>query len=221
MKIYQDLVIKLKPELKDNFIRHLREKVEHLDSWHNRQDVENGFKQRSSAFSFDVLCFESCRYSIDGTDFAGILWMHVKDYGLKVTNIIPTIGNHLSHDQYNFILNDFKRQYIDQLAKDYQAEVYLSKDYFDMEDHIGKKALEKLLYFSDTSNRSTGRSHHMDFQKWADFIFTVHLEHKHLSADDLCNWLIEQGWWDKTASDLSLDYEYALLLLEEYDKLSR
>ena len=220
MKVYQDLTIKLKPEKYDDFIKYLRDAVGN-SSWKNRYDMEDSFMQRSAAFGFVVLCFESSKYNLDGEDIAGVLWIHSKDHLLKVSNIVPTIGNNLSFEQYNFILNEFKHQFIDNIAHDYEAEVLLSKDYFDMEDHIGKRALEKLQYFSETSNRSTGRSHPLDFKKWSDFIFAVHTEKRNLSADDLFHWLLEQGWWDNIANELSLDYEYALSLLEEYDKLCR
>lgn len=221
MKVYQDLKIKLNIEKKEIFIKYLRDMVEHSSEWKNRIDVEEGFKKRSVSIGFNVYCFESGKYEVEGETISGILWMRDEGISLEVFNIIPTIGNHLSHDQYNFILRRFKDEFIDHLVHDYQAEVYLSKDYFDMEDHIGKWALEKLNFFSETSNHSTGRSHPLDFKKWVEFIFAVHQEKKHLSADDLYHWLLEHGWWDEMANELSLDFEYSIELLEEYDKVRR
>lgn len=219
MKVYQNLKIILKPENKAIFVERLRELVEQSSDWKNRKDAEEGFKKRSMGLDFDVYCFESGQYDFEGEIISGLLWMHDEGDSIEVFNIMPTTGNNLSQDQYNFILRKFKTEFIDNLASDCEAEVYYSKDHFDMEDHIGKLAMEKLVSFSETSNHATGHSHPLDFKKWVDFIFAIHLQKNNLSANDLYHWLLEHGWGDEKANDLSLDFEYSISLLEEYDKI--
>lgn len=191
--------------------------LSHIDGWERRWEMEDNFKRNAMQEDADIICIETPSIYFQKTEIKGVIWIWAYDTSIEIFNITPLIGNHLSPTEYNYILEVFDGEIIRRIAKDVDIEVRLSKPYFDMEDCIGREGLEALVRFSRTSNRSTGNTHHSDFKKWAHFIFIVFRQGRKLSADYLRGWLIEDGWSDDMANSLSLDYEYSIQLLSEYE----
>ncbi len=217
MEKYQDFKVVLPPEEWDFFQREFK-KVINCNYWKRRDDlVERGSKGMSYEGK-ELMCVETPEMEFNNEKLKGVIWMWLGDSQLEVFNIIPLIGNYLTCAQYNFILSMFRQSIIDQMAGNFNLKVEMSKPYLDMEDVIGKKGLGLLITFSRTSNRSTGHSHPMDFAKWCDFIFYVFKNKKHLAVDDFMHWLIEDGWMEDKANELSLDYEYSIEMLERYEQ---
>lgn len=217
MEIYSDYKIKLH-EISDYFIQILDTILSRGNGWKHRYDLEEGFSENAILSDKAVYCVETPEIIYENVNIKGVIWMWRYDHSMEIFNITPAIGNHLTCSQYNYIIKQFNDNVIPLCPQDVIVGIEQSKTYFDILDHISAEALEALKFFSRTSNRSTGHTHPNDFRKWCDFIFKVHRLGGHLSADELMNWLIEDGWPKDTADELSLDYEYSLLLLEEYEK---
>ena len=80
------------------------------------------------------------------------------------------------------------------------------------------KSEELLKVFSNLANKSAGSAHPYDFLRWADFLIEVHKNDSNFSADRLKQQLEEQKWPSNKVDDLVAEHEFALALLQAYDK---
>lgn len=217
MEKYQDFKVVLPPDEWNSFRQELIREID-LNNWTRRDDLAERGNKGMSYVGKELLCVETPELKFNNEKLKGVIWMWLGDSQLEVFNIIPLIGNYLICAQYNFILSMFRQSIIDKMAPNYNLMIEMSKPYLDMEDVIGTEGLRLLITFSRTSNRSTGHSHPMDFAKWCNFIFYVFKNKKHLAVDDFMHWLIEDGWMEDKANELSLDYEYSIEMLERYEQ---
>lgn len=86
----------------------------------------------------------------------------------------------------------------------------------DWTDHDTASALKR---FSSLANKSTGRSHPLDEERWLDFIISAHHGGRSLDPEQLSRWLIEvERWSDDIAHDLASEYSMGMALLDRYDR---
>lgn len=136
-----------------------------------------------------------------------------------VSNIVPSEKSQLSHDEYNYILEEFFKKYIKPISTELGFACNISDSSQTLEDWIGENAADKLKSFSRSTNRSTGSSHPMDRERWLAFIYAIYNEGRNLPTDRLLRWLIEEdNWPEEWAHDLVLEYEFALSVLRYQDK---
>ena len=213
MELFQDLTIKLNPNY-PGFQQTLLELVEQSSVWKIRKDYQETFLQRGLLKDRTVICIETPVLDYGGKDLQAIIWTY--DYGtwLQTFNIIPSNSNRLSKGEYNFILNEFVRVFINRTAADYHAEVILTKPVMDVMDYVDQDVYDALVLFSEMANKSTGHSHPMDEKRWCEFILVSAAKKRRLSVDYLEGWLVDHGWSSDMANELGLDYEYGLTLLD-------
>jgi hypothetical protein len=213
MELFQDLTIKLNPNY-PGFQQTLLELVEQSSVWKIRKDYQEAFLQRGLLKDRTVICIETPVLGYGGKDLQAIIWTY--DYGtwLQTFNIIPSNSNRLSKEEYNFILNEFVRVFINRTAADYHAEVILTKPVMDVIDYVDQDVYDALVLFSEMANKSTGHSHPMDEKRWCEFILVSAAKKRRLSVDYLEGWLVDHGWSSDMANELGLDYEYGLTLLD-------
>ncbi len=213
MELFQDLTIKLNPNY-PGFQQTLLELVEQSSVWKIRKDYQEAFLQRGLLKDRTVICIETPVLGYAGKDLQAIIWTY--DYGtwLQTFNIIPSNSNRLSKEEYNFILNEFVRVFINRTAADYHAEVILTKPVMDVIDYVDQDVYDALVLFSEMANKSTGHSHPMDEKRWCEFILVSAAKKRRLSVDYLEGWLVDHGWSSDMANELGLDYEYGLTLLD-------
>lgn len=217
MDKYQDFRVTVQSDQWDSFKKEFS-KVIDCNYWKLRDDLKKRGEDSSLMSNRDVMCVETPEIEFEGRTIKAVMWMWMYENGFEVFNIIPLIGNHLSCREYNFILDQFRQSVIEPLGLNFHLKVEVSKPYLDMVDIIGKDGMDKLARFSRTSNRSTGHSHPMDFNKWCDFVFFIYDNKIELSSDDLMHWLLEDGWTEDKAHELSLDYEYSIDMLGHYEQ---
>ncbi len=105
------------------------------------------------------------------------------------------------------------------VAEYHGLRVGVSPDQQDISDMLTPKAMKALQLFSNAANKSTGSSHPLDRKRWLKFLVLAHSEHASLDTDTLARWLVEeQRWPEHQAEKLSIAYEFARELLNEYDK---
>lgn len=216
MQVYQNYIIKYDCP-NDYFMQAIDLRLHSAEGWVHRVDLEENYLNNMPLDNTEILCIETPKIHFEDADIKGIIWIWRYDDRYEVFNITPMLSNHLSQSQYNYILSVFDGEIVKKVEHDFEISIELSKPYFDMEDQIGPEAYEALEFFSQTSNRSTGNSHPLDFKKWCHFVFIVFRQKRSLSADELMNWLIEDGWDEETADELSIDFETAINMLEEYE----
>ena len=140
---------------------------------------------------------------------------------LHVPNITPLKSGQLSMDQYNRIFDKFTGILRNHLPPDSTLEINVTDDIAAITDWVSPDAAKLLEIFSNSANKSTGTSHPSDFKRWVDFLIKAHKEDSRdkLDGEFLAKWLEEElGWPSKQAEDLAIEYEYALRLLQAYDR---
>lgn len=217
MDKYQDIKVIVKQDQWEDFKKEFS-KVIDCNYWKLRDDLKKKGEDSSLMSNRDVMCIESPEIIFEEHTIKAVLWMWMYENGFKVFNIIPLIGNHLSCREYNYILEQFRQSIIVPMSQNFDLDIEVSKPYLDIKDVIRAEGLKRLEHFSRTSNRSTGHSHPMDFNKWCDFVFYVYDNQIDLSSDDLMHWLMEDGWREDKAHELSLDYEYSIEMLSQYEQ---
>lgn len=213
MELFQDLTIKLNPSY-PGFQKTLVELVNNSGEWRIREDFQESFKKRGLLKDRSVICIECPIINYKGKNLQGVIWTY--DYGtwLQTFNIIPSNSNKLSKDEYNYLLNEFVKVFINRTAADYHAEVVMSKPTLELMDYVDQDVFDALVFFSDMANKSTGRTHPLDEKRWFDFLLVASSKKRRLSVDYLEGWLIDHGWSSDMANELGLDYEYGLALLD-------
>ncbi len=194
MKKFQELNIRMAESYKNT--------IERLTS-----NMGNKWKRNTES--------EENLFSISGTkqiciDYTGQnapkskLGLNKNEKGYYVTNIIPLDKSQLSIDEYNKVIGIFVKEVLHPANLQYE----LSKADITLEDLLTDESCKKFRTFSGTSDKSTGRSHPSDEEKWFEFIYSTVKNGEYLDLESLRFFLQEDGWDEQTAWDLSLDYEY-------------
>lgn len=145
---------------------------------------------------------------------AATLFLHNMGGAARVVNIIPDSADALTIDQYNRILEDFANV-VRPIAVARGINVTESSDEVDTSHWLSERGAQLLNAFSRGANKSTGSSHPLDFQRWADFILEVFTSGQRIPVDLLARYLVEiQTWPDDQARELVLQYEFSLGILD-------
>lgn len=154
---------------------------------------------------------------------AAHLWLFLRrdKRCLKVGNIVPTAQSELSYDEYNLVLNEFFRFFVEREVDRLQLKASLSKADVTLEDFASPRTAALLRTFSRTANRSTGSSHPSDKEQWEEFVISAHLLNDQIYTDILKRWFVEEEHWPSDeAVDLTIEYEQGRSLLKRYDSES-
>ena len=208
MKVFRDLNINVNESDIDTFISQLETKL--INGWKREKELEKESLKRSGI----VYYYFSC--TSQNTRKAALLALTQKDkQNIYIPNIVPKEMGELSIDQYNDILLDFYTNFIAPIEINYKVK--LTEDSQDISDWISAESAEKLKRFSGSANKSTGSSHPCDKDRWFAFIVSIILNKDELHVDQLERWLVEvEGWSRDIASELAVEYEQGISLLEYY-----
>lgn len=217
MKTYQNLEIHLEPSENLNFLNDLKSLVQKSE-WKIRQDFVDNYKKNTFSKEKEILCVESTEYIFEKNTIKGAVWIWDYNGFLEVFNIIPLIGHSLSYDEYNFILNEFYKNFIIELGEKYSAKIVISEPIKKLINTIGDDAFNALESFSIGANKTTGNTHPFDFKRWCEFIFIIFRNNIEIGVDELIFWLEENGWDSDMANRLGLEFEYSLNLLKNYER---
>ena len=188
--------------------------------WRHAKDREQEIAEDSG--NGNVMLFE--RESTNGIDASLLILSRTSD-GYGVTNILPLKKHRLNASEYNDVLNDFVNRIAKPASEDLGFQVEDGKRKQSITDWTSQEAARALHRFSISANKSTGSSHPSDQHRWFQFLFAVHKAHKAqgkvLDTHLLGRWLEEVAHWpSEVATELVLEYEFALNLLNEYDRSS-
>lgn len=135
-----------------------------------------------------------------------------------VSNIVATHKHELSYGEYNAAALEYARLFAEPAAQALGLSVTVTDEVIDIRAEFSEEITSTLLAFSRGANRSTGFEHPTDRARWFDFITSVHRSGKDLSPSDLGMWLEMDGWNERTASDLVIEFEFGLGLLRHVDR---
>jgi len=153
----------------------------------------------------------------DVDESALVLWQEANGY--RVSNIVPRHVGELGITRYNAILQDFVERVARPAAHAGGFEIALSSANQSLDDWLSAEPAAALRRFSHLANKSTGAAHPMDRERWHAFLIAAYRDSRRLDADQLVRWLVEvERWSAEKAQKLTIDYEFALGLLEQYDQ---
>ena len=199
----QDFLVKIKENLPKD--------------WILKKDLVENYSKSTSKSLDDVICVESPAENKP----VGLVWFGLWQDHLNVRNIIPADREALSYDSYNKILETFEKDCILPFLDKSQFKSVLTSNEYSLEEEAGGETAKLLELWANSCNPTTLNSHPSDFERWAKAIISAHKNNSKLSTETLKRWMIEVKGWDRNFEkiyDVVLDYEYALRILEIYDK---
>lgn len=151
----------------------------------------------------------------------GLYLAESKDGYLYVSNIVPRKVGELSHDEYNYVLEEFHQRFVMPVSQELDIRVIFNGAERSVDNSMSSELASLLRTFSACANKSTGASHPLDKKRWYAFLTTAHKEKSLLDAFTLRRLLIEEeDWFEDIASELANEYEEGRSLLAYYDKNS-
>jgi hypothetical protein len=186
-------------------------------NWINKTEFERDY--RMNVMDDDiVICLQSPKYLFKQTELQAFVWMRHNKEVFELFNIIPSLTRKLSYEQYNFILDQFYKCIIKEVALKMNLDTITTSPYKSMQEIIGDEAFDTLIRFSRSANKASGNSNHYDFDRWCDFVFTIFRNNIKINMNDFSRWLEEdENWPNDIANKLSSDLEYSLSILEKYE----
>ncbi len=133
---------------------------------------------------------------------------------LYVSNIVPTRGQALSADSYNEILVEFTSRFARPACDALAIRCELTNDWVDLAAQLGQRAFKALVAAALFPNGT----HPSDEERWIRFILTARKESLDINLTLLARWLEAEGFTPRRASDLVNEYDFALKLLDLYDR---
>ena len=133
---------------------------------------------------------------------------------LYVSNIVPTEGHSLGVENYNEILVEFTNKFARRVADDLAVRCELTSDWVDFAGDLGEMAFQALV----AASIFPGGTHPSDRERWMRFILTARQEELDVDLVLLARWLEAEGFTPRRASHLVEEYDFALKLLDFYDR---
>lgn len=214
LMVFQDLYLRGPGIKRAALSQALDEMAQADDQWIRNKELEQNL--HTGEDDGDAMAFS--RLSGEGFAAAGlVLWSRPDGY--SVANIVPLETGSLSHEEYNAILNDFQTRIALPAANKCGYKVEVSAATASLDDWVGNETATALRRFSALANKSTGSAHPLDQKRWLDFLIRSHQESEPLDGSRLCRWLIEvEHWPEDSAHSLTIEYEFGLALLAQYDQ---
>ncbi|EGR2039987.1 hypothetical protein D0B83_12990 [Vibrio cholerae] len=204
MKEFQNLTITIDETKVDDFINYISGLS---NNWLRDEEKEENVTKFTDAKMF---CFN---YLVNSDEYAS-LWLSEKEAGiLYITNIVPIKVSSLSISEYNEVQKHFCNDLISRASHKFSFDFDLTKENIEIEDLLDEDAAKALRAFSNLANKSTGRSHPLDQERWFKFITLAYNSDKKITPEQLEKFLIEDGWDQNYSLDLACDFEYSIDLL--------
>jgi hypothetical protein len=133
----------------------------------------------------------------------------------RVVNVVPVEQGQLTRTQYNRILLDF----YDVHVRPREAPGFCPappRGERDISEYLDEKGIDLLAVFSDAANKSTGNTHPLDFERWAQFVSHSFRGNQILPGHILLAALVAQQWQADEAIELVGQYETFIALLKVF-----
>lgn len=142
---------------------------------------------------------------------------------VKAINVIPHRKSlfRIDKDEYNTIMNFFKKEVIDQLVNEKNID-FPPADYT-MESLIPKSYPKLERWINCPGAPDAPFSHPNDQNLWFAFVIALVTSHErdNLSSGDLEQWLEEKKWNEEVIEETILHFEHDTDLIDTYIRLSK
>ncbi|MFZ5811702.1 MAG: hypothetical protein ACOY4F_06635 [Thermodesulfobacteriota bacterium] len=210
MKVFRELYLYLPVDSTDEFFKEVENNL--CEGWIREHEAE----ERSAGELGEKYYYFSCEKDAS-IEAAAIAFARRSKEILYIANIVPREFGELTKDQYNMILLMFYEKFLHPVCKKNSIKVEITTDNQSMADWVSDGTYKKLKNFSGAANKSTGTAHPCDQKRWFAFIVSVIRNEDKLDPSQLERWLIEEeDWQHDIASDLAIQYEQGISLLEYY-----
>lgn len=201
---------------KDFYLSGSRENLQKFMSSISDYIIGDWKQGNDSKFKENFIVFTYCGNEVHKAS----VFLYIKNIDkseFKVTNIVPMEKNSLNYDEYNEVLDKCSNDCIIPCANACGLSYKVTSENVDLENYMSKESARKLKMFSSAANKSTGSSHPCDQERWHEFICQTMKDGDKNVISILGRWLVEEeGWDDEHASELVIEYEQGIALLEYY-----
>lgn len=212
MKTFRELSIKLRDGSVESFFRLIEDNLS--GNW-TQDNME--LDPTLLALTDNIPKFSCYRYSESENLPEAYLYLTEKDANLLyVSNIVPVEMGQLSYDEYNAIIIDFFENVLKPIKEKIDVEIEITTPYISLDDILSLECSKLFKAFSRSANKSTGSSHPLDQKRWFSFIMCVDRNEEEIDSNLVQNLLIDDGWPEEKAFELSLEFESAMSLLKFY-----
>jgi len=206
MKTFIELYIRLKDSSPETYFKLIEDNLS-KDWTHKKIEIDDAFRDDTP-----TSCYQ---YSKNENLPGAFLYLTEKETNLLfVSNIIPIEIGRLSYDEYNAIIMDFFENVVKPLQAKINVEIEITKAEITINDILSSECSKLFKAFSVCANKSTGSSHSLDQKRWFSFIKCVEKNSEKIDPDIVQKLLINDGWSEDKAIELSLEFEFAISLLD-------
>jgi hypothetical protein len=211
MKEYRDLTIS---GSRDVLLATVAEIEKNLnEGWMRDRKVEDEGLERAFLTKDELrFCFR-CAPTSSRKGALLVLMSHPEnpEDSLWLSNIVPDEFGQFTHDEFNYILEEFLHRFARSAAAKAGATIEASTGIIGLEDWFSKETADKLRRFLSETGGST--SHPTDYGLWMDFVAAARREEASVHVDLLRRWLEEDAGCDEyRASKLANEYQ----VIKEY-----
>lgn len=193
---FQEIKIDLTKESEKDIIDKITENLD-KNVWERNFDSEKKLTQNATEIYY---CFDY----YNASKIYAKVWITRQEMTLWISNILPQTTNTFTMKEFNEIARLFSKSVLDKNNIEYS----ISKEVVEASDLLSEESLRYFQSFSRSANRSTGRSHPCDEERWFKFIYSTLKNGEKIDSGTLKNLLMEDGWDEETSFELSLDFEY-------------
>jgi hypothetical protein len=184
------------------------------DGWARDKDEE--CRQRISS-KVDYQIFVCSKTSLRRA--AALFFTFHSNKYLYLCNIVPREKGteNLEIDNYNSILEEFQTKFLEPCAQGLDIRIVVTPSEINATNSMSPELATKFQQFSYAANKSSGGTHPYDEERLFDFVIQAHLEKSLLDESTLRKLLVDEGWSDKDAYELSVKYDFGKDLLKRYE----
>lgn len=182
------------------------------DGWKRNKQIEEKNRERAGLTTDQLrFCF-TCTPTTSRKGALLVLMSNPED-NLRLTNIVPDEMGRLTHDEFNYILEEFLQKFARPVAAKTGVTIETSSGVVTIDDWFSPETAGKLRRFLELSDGSTSRSE--DYELWKAFLVSAHREDAKVHGDLLRRWLEEDAGCDEYYADkLASEYQSSQEILE-------
>lgn len=210
MKEYRDLTLSGPRDVLIATVAEIEKKLN--DGWQRNKQKEEEVREPAGLTPDQLLFCFSCSQA-DSRMAAILMLMSDRDDNLSLTNIVPDEFGQLTHDEFNYILDEFFRKYAEPAAAKTGAKIDSSSGVVTIDEWFSKGTADKLRRFLNATGGST--NHPSDHRRWMEFLVAAQNDRASVSGDLLRRWLIEDAGCDEyRAQELASEYQ----TIQDYER---
>jgi len=184
------------------------------DGWKRNKQIEVEGRARAGLKPAQLrFCF-TCTPTTSRKGALLVLMSNPED-NLCLTNIVPDELGRLTHDEFNYILEEFLQKFARPAAARTGVTIETSSGVVTIDDWFSTETAEKLRRFLELSRGSKSRPE--DDELWKAFLVSAHREDAKVHGELLRRWLEEDAGCKYYADELASDYQRSqeILTFEE------